>query len=156
MKRFLITLGLALGLVFTVSAQKKKDSKKDFTPEQKLELAVKKMTLNLDLNQSQINQIKPILKSKIAKKEAFKKQKEEFKKSGKELTSDERFKMHSQRLDSKIAFKNEMKQILSAEQYVKFEKMQAHRGKRKGKMKGKSCEAAKKSCEGSKKSCEGK
>ena len=110
------------------------------------------MTLNLDLNQSQINQIKPILKSKIAQKEAFKKQKEEFKKSGKELTSDERFKMHSQRLDSKIAFKNEMKQILSAEQYVKFEKMQAHRGKRNGK----SCEGAKKSCEGSKKACEGK
>jgi len=147
MKRFLITLGLVFGIVLTTTAQGKKEARENLTSEQKAELAVKRMALRLDLTEGQMKQIKPILEEKITQKEAFKKKRQEFKESGKKLSSDEHYQVESRKLDMKIAFKKEMKDILSAEQYEKFEKMQAHKGKKKhkAKMKGATCE--KKACD---------
>ncbi len=49
-------------------------------------------------------------------------------------TSDERYAMKNERLDAMIAHKTEMKEILSPDQYAKWEKMGQRGGKhRKGK-----------------------
>jgi len=155
MKKILVMLALGLGITFSANAQK--GNKGDgFTVDQKTELKIKHMILKLDLNDSQVNQIKPLIKEKIVEREAMKKKRKAMKDSNKEISSDERFNKANQMLDKKIAFRNKMKQILTAEQMVKLEKMHSKREKkgRKG-MKGESCEG-KKACEGKGKSCDGK
>ncbi len=110
----------------------------DLSPEQIATLQTKRMTLALDLNESQQTKMKSLLASNAVerrtKMEAYKAQKE----SGKKLTSEEQYKIQNERLDHQIAQKNEMKKLLNEEQYAKWEKMQHRRGKhRKGKGMGK-------------------
>ncbi len=47
--------------------------------------------------------------------------------AGKKPTADERFAMTAKRLDNQIATKREIKKILTADQYAKFEKMKDKR-----------------------------
>lgn len=103
----------------------------DLTPEQMAALQTKKLTLALDLSESQQQQILALAtenaKARKAKMEARKAKKEKNEK----LTSDEKFAMMNERLDAQIAYKKSMKQILSAEQYERWEKMKARKGKQK-------------------------
>lgn len=126
MKKVVAILVVALGLTSTVQAQKgKKGGFEKLTPEQRTELAVKKMILKLDLTPAQANQVKPLIVQKMAERQAMKEKRKAFKESGKKPTADERYAMQNARLDKQIAFKNDMKQILNEKQYEKFEKMQA-------------------------------
>lgn len=99
-------------------------------------LQTKKMTLYLDLNDSQQAKIQKInLENATKRKEMianFKAKKE----SGelKRPTDEERFKMENAKLDHKIAMKAKMKDILNEEQFAKWEKAQkrmAMRGNQK-------------------------
>lgn len=124
MKKVLAVLVLALGLTATTQAQKgKKGDFEKLTVEQKTALAVKKMTLKLDLTPSQANKITPLLAEKIAERKAMHEKRKALKKSDKKPTANERYAMQSARLDKQIAFKNDMKRILTEKQYEKFEKM---------------------------------
>lgn len=104
---------------------------RDLTPEQMATLGTKKMTLALDLTESQQAKVKSILKEKAtdrqAKREAYQNKREAGEKP--KLSPEERYTMQNDRLDRQIAYKKEMKNILTAEQYAKWEKMQE--GKRK-------------------------
>ena len=140
MKKLVIVALLFSGMVAMAQKDEMKGREhgmKDLAPEQIATLQTKKMTLDLDLNETQQTKMKSLLASKAAerktKMEAYKAQKE----SGEKLTSDERYKMQNERLDHQIAQKNEMKKLLNDEQYAKWEKMQDRRGKhRKGKRMG--------------------
>lgn len=126
-------LVLALGVITTSSAQKgKKEDRQKLTPEQRTELAVKKMTLKLDLTPSQANQIKPLLLKQTNERKAMREKRKEMKEKGTKLSSDERYALKSKKLDNMIAFKAEMKRILNEKQYEKFEKI-ANRKMKKGK-----------------------
>ena len=129
MKKTALLVILAFGLTSAIYAQKK-TKKNDFTAEQQTTLAVKKMALNLDLNNVQQQQIKPLLAKKIEQNEAWKSKKKALKKANKKLTSDERFEMQEKALDQKIAFKNSMKRILDEEQYELFKKSYTKRYKK--------------------------
>jgi hypothetical protein len=48
----------------------------------------------------------------------------------KKLTSDEKFVLKRNMLDEQIAHKNEMKKVLTAEQYEKWEKMSKNKMKK--------------------------
>jgi len=110
-----------------------KKAMNDMTPEQIAELRTKKMTLALDLSDAQQQQVFA-LNTRMAKDKKQKmKARKLAKENNKEFTSDERFAMMNERLDTKIAFKKDIKQILSSEQYKRWEKMQARKGKRKHK-----------------------
>ncbi|SEK71784.1 hypothetical protein SAMN04488008_10222 [Maribacter orientalis] len=121
----------------------KRGDMKDLTPEQVATLQTKKMTLALDLNESQQSKIKSILtedaKARKSKMEAFKEE------SKKVMTTDEKYTRQNERLDHQIARKKEMKSILTPEQFEKYEKM-SHRKdmrghiKREGGRKGKRTE----------------
>src|SRR5688572_31662445 len=100
-------------------AQDRKMRMEEFTPEQRVELHVKKMTLDLDLNDRQQREIKKLLTDQSKKREEAKAQREAMKSSDKKPTNDERFAMRSKMLDDKIAFKSEMKKILSGKQMEK-------------------------------------
>ncbi len=114
----IFSIVLALGLILTATAQKRKQNK-EVTIAQRTELSLKKMTLRLDLTERQQNKIRPLLMEKHSKfNNSHKKRKADRKK----LSSEERYAKKIQHLDYKIAFKNKMKDILDDKQYEKFEK----------------------------------
>jgi len=94
------------------------EKRANLTPEQMAELSTKKMTLHLDLNESQQAAIEKLELEKAKQKKAF----HQKRKSGKELSENDRFESKIARLDSKIAYKKKMSSILNAEQYKKWEK----------------------------------
>ena len=99
------------------------------TPEQRNEIMLKKMTLELDLNGKQQEQMKQVIAEQSKKREAMK---ESQKADKKEMTSDERFAMKNKMLDEQIAMKAKMKNILSSEQFEKWEAMKNEHNPRKG------------------------
>ena len=104
---------------------------KDMSPEQVATLETKKMTLALDLNEKQQQQIQEIHLDKAIERQTFR---QERKARDSKPDADERFEIMSDRLDKQIAVKDQMKDILSNEQYEKWEKISLSRGK--SKMKG--------------------
>lgn len=152
----LILVAVAL-FALQVSAQDEKKEKHNrgergekmmnISAEEMATLQTKKMTLALDLNESQQAKIQKMnLENATKRKEMMAKRKAK-KESGdaKKPTDKERLAMANTRLDHKIAEKAKMKDILNDEQYAKWEKHQSRSEKKgKGKKKGKK----KENCEG--------
>jgi protein CpxP len=119
MKNAITILLLVLGI--TTMAQERKQQREKLTAEQKTELQVKQMTLDLDLNEKQQKAMKVLLleqtKKREAKMEVLKKKKE----SGEKMTAEEKFELKNEQLDNRIAMKEEFKKILTAEQMEKLE-----------------------------------
>jgi len=132
---------LAIVLIgITAMAQEKgKSQRSEMTPEQHATLQTKRMTLALDLSTVQQEQVQGLheaqAKMRIAKMEERKARKNLD--DAKKPTSEERYAMQNKRLDQQIAHKAEMKKVLSAEQYARWEKMAKHKGKRAKGRKGK-------------------
>lgn len=117
-------------------AQDRKIKREEFTPEQRVELQVKKMTLDLDLNEKQQKDLKALLMQQSKKREEAKAKHDAAKEAGTKPTSEERFAMKNKMMDEKIAFKSEMKKILNEKQMAKWEenkedRMEHMQGKRK-------------------------
>jgi len=143
MKKIVIAL-IAL-ITFQVNAQHKEEGHeksrkerfhkmKNISAEDMSQLHTKKLTLALDLTEAQQKKVNALnlrqAKAKKAKMEARMKAKE----AAKKRTQEERLKHMNERLDAQIAHKKEMKAILNAEQYKKWENMQAkrkHAGKKR-------------------------
>lgn len=109
----------------TVLAQERnkrpqRDKMEQFTPEQRTELQVKKLTLELDLNESQQKDIKAFIAEKNTKMEAHRTAMKAMKEKGTKPTSDERFAMKSKMLDEQIAAKKRMQKILNEKQFEKW------------------------------------
>lgn len=108
-----------------------------FTPEQRSELQIKKLTLELDLNESQQKDIKAFIADKNTKMEAHKSAMKAMKEKGTKPTSDERFAMKSKMLDEQIATKKRMQKILNEKQFEKWTALKGeHQGDRKGNRQG--------------------
>ncbi|WP_343328951.1 hypothetical protein [Polaribacter staleyi] len=142
MKNLVSILVLVFAITFTTQAQQKRGGNRDkgssLTAEQHATLAVKKMTLALDLSDRQQNEIKPLVMAQIAERKAAMEQRKANKADKKRPTADEMFAMQNKQLDNKIYMKNKMKDILNKDQFEKFEKMQKGRNKMAmHKMKGK-------------------
>lgn len=107
---------------FTITAQSKlseskphrQETKKNLTAEQKAELHSKKLTLELDLTDSQQKEIKQLFLD-------HKKDKSVYSKNRKEISSEEKFESKKANLDQRIALKRELQRILTKEQYEKWE-----------------------------------
>lgn len=124
MRKLASLLVLVFAFTLTTQAQKKRKEKRPkLTIEQHTDLALKKMTLALDLTEKQKNKIQPLLKLQATKRTAAMEKRKEMRKNRTKPTADEMYKMQAERLDDKIAMKNKMKSILNAEQFEKFTKM---------------------------------
>ncbi len=120
MKKVFIVAVLALGLNSFAQDRKERHSRgemEQMTPEQRSQLHLKKMTLDLDLNAKQQEQIGKIIAEQNTKREAMKAER----KAKMEAVKADRFAMANKLLDEQIEMKNKMKAILSAEQYAKWE-----------------------------------
>lgn len=108
-----------------------------FTLEQRSELQVKKLTLELDLTESQQKEIKAFIADKNTKMEAHRTAMKAMKEKGTKPTSDERFAMKSKMLDEQIAAKKRMQKILNEKQFEKWTALkEEHQGNRKGNHQG--------------------
>lgn len=128
MKKLAIAAVMLLSVVTFAQEKDKKDESRSkmsqierMTPEQKAELRVKKMTLDLNLNEKQQNELKKLFSENAKKIEAKKTKWKQEKSEAKKMTADERFNAQSKRLDEQIAMKNDLKKILTAEQMAKYE-----------------------------------
>ncbi|AWM14272.1 hypothetical protein DI487_10675 [Flavobacterium sediminis] len=132
---------LATGMVAFAQERegRKGHDREQLTPEQRTELRVKKMTLDLDLNEKQQTEIKKLLTEQEAKRKAKMDEMKKLKETEAKPTADQRYEMQKERLDAQIDFKNKMKNILSKEQMQKWEEINAerekmHKGERNKKM----------------------
>lgn len=113
---------------------------KDMTPEQIATLQTKKMTLALDLSESQQREIQKINLENATDRKAKMAEWKAKKESG-EMTkpaTEEQYAKKIALLDRQIAHKEKMKQLLSKEQYEKWADMHSKKTmhhKREGRMK---------------------
>ena len=91
---------------------------KALTPEQEATLWTKKMTLELDLNQNQQDQMYALILEKT-KKIKFRMENKPKERPSKE----EIYNMHISRLDEAIAMKESLKKILNDDQFAQWELM---------------------------------
>ena len=92
--------------------------KKALTPEQEATLWTKKMTLELDLNQNQQEQIYTLILGKTKKIKLRMENKPKERPSKEEI-----YNMHISRLDEAIAMKESLKKILNDDQFAQWELM---------------------------------
>jgi hypothetical protein len=142
MKKLIVAALLVVGM--TAFAQVKKQPEPNSRPmeklsaEQRSQLELKKMTLDLDLNAEQQKEMGKIIVDQQAKREAKRLEREAHKKDNTKPTADQIFAMKNQMLDEQIATKEKVKKILTPEQLKKWEtiresraNMRSHRMDRK-------------------------
>ena len=143
-KLFILAL-LIVGTTIIAQERNRKEhinEMEQFTPDQKSQLMLKKITLDLDLNDAQQKEMSVLISERMAKKEAHKAQMKSMKEKGVKPTNDERFAMKMKMLDEQIANKKRMEKILNEKQFerwtsLKEEHQGNHRGNRQGKQQGK-------------------
>jgi hypothetical protein len=128
MKKLIVIAVLTIGL--STFAQKpaknpRKENVEQFTPQQRNELRLKTLTLDLGLNAAQQKEIGKIITEMDAKREAFKTASLAKKEARAKPTNDELFALRIKLLDDKIATKERLKKILDAKQFEKWEQMQS-------------------------------
>lgn len=128
MKTWILAIMLMMGFAMNAQPGEKKHhgrkhQMENFTPEQRAELQVKKMTLSLDLTDKQQAEIKAFLVEKGKEKDKAMTALKANREAGKKPTSDERFAMKNKMLDEKIAMKAFLKKTLDAKQLAKLESM---------------------------------
>lgn len=127
---------IVFAFLLLVSVAHSQDKKSNLTPEQRAELKVKKLVLELDLNEKQAKEISTFLVSEEKKNEEWREKMKASKDDNQKMTDQERFELRNKMLDSKIAEKREFKRILNEEQFAKWEKItNENRDKAKNNMK---------------------
>lgn len=130
MKKLIVLAVLLIGLsTFAQEPAKnpRREKVEQMTTQQKHELRIKKMTLDLSLNASQQKEMGKIIAEMEVKREAFKAERLAKKEAGTKPTKDELFAMQTKLLDEQIANKERIKKILDAKQFEKWEKIQSER-----------------------------
>jgi protein CpxP len=129
MKKLFVAALLVVGL--TSFAQEKEGrrhgGKERLTSEQKVDLQVKKMTKDLDLNEKQATEVRAMVTQQVQKRDEKRA----------ELKADKTKQLEEMKANmekEQAAISADMKKILTAEQYAKWEKI---RDERKEKMKAK-------------------
>lgn len=127
MKKILIVLLVTFSL--GLYAQKEKSRKsftEDFTSEQQAILKTKKMALELDLNDSQQNQMLELNKEWIVEREKNMADRKSL--NTEEMSSDDRFKMMNSKLDTQLAHQKQIKKVLNSDQYEIWKRSAKNKG----------------------------
>lgn len=131
MKKVIVAALLVVGITaFAQEKEGRRAGREKLTSEQKVDLQVKKMTKDLDLNEKQAKDVRVLVTKEVAKREAKRAEMQELK-------TKKREEMKAQREAEQAAVSADMKKILTAEQYAKWEK---NREERKEKIKEKMAE----------------
>jgi hypothetical protein len=135
MKKLLIAALLFVGLTTFAQEQRKaapnRSEMEKLSPEQRNELLLKKMTLDLGLNDGQQKDMAKIIAEQSAKREIAMAERKANKEKGVKPSADERFAKENKRLDEQIALKEKVKKILTPDQFKKWEEMKAQHKERR-------------------------
>jgi hypothetical protein len=126
MKKIILMTLLMVGMtVFAQERNKRQygNEMEQFTPEQRNQLMLKKLTLELDLNESQQKDMSGIIVEMNSKREAQRTAMMARKDKKVKPTNDERFAMKMKMLDEQIAMKKRMQKILNPKQFEKWESL---------------------------------
>lgn len=133
MKKTILIVALAVSTITFGQEHKEKkehhrkarmEQMKDFSAEQIATLKTKKTTLALDLTKAQQDKMYVLYLEEATDRKKHQAQREANKMNEKSKTSsEERFDRMNSNLDKKIAHKNQVKSILSDEQYKKWESL---------------------------------
>ena len=130
-KLFLVAL-LFVGI--STFAQKKIESK-ELTNEEKVEKKVVKLTESLELNEKQIGEVKLLFTNQMVKNEKakadIKAKVKANKEAGTKMSADERKTLRAIFTEEQEVLTAEMKKILTAEQFTKWETLKAEKVKEK-------------------------
>lgn len=130
MKKLIVLALLIVGTTIIAQERNRKhqgEKMEQFTPEQQSQLMLKKITLDLDLIDSQQKEMSTIISEKSAKKEAHKAKMKAMRGMRVKPTNDERFTMQMKMLDEQIASKKRMEKILNAKQFEKWTSLKEER-----------------------------
>jgi Spy/CpxP family protein refolding chaperone len=134
MKKMFLAIVMLVGL--TTWAQEKEGSKPErekLSPQQRVDLQVKRMTKDLDLNEKQISDVRALVTKENEKREAKRAEMKEKKEMNAQIRKEAKAYIEKERATADA----EMKKILTPEQYAKWEKI---RDERKANMKEKMME----------------
>ncbi len=135
MKKLVVAALLVVGMT-SFAQEKMEDPKSQLTPEQKVNLQIRKLTKELNLNENQIKEIRIVALKEIELREARKAEMEASKKLSKEEMKARKAKFEEERALAEAR----MKKILTPEQFTKWieirkarkEKMENRIEERKG------------------------
>ena len=121
MKKVIIAALLIVGITaFAQEKEGKRPGGGELTSEQKVDFQVKRLTKDLDLNEKQVKDVKALVSKEVEKREA---KRSEIK----ELKTKQREEMTPQREAEQAGVSEDMKKILTAEQYAKWGKIREER-----------------------------
>jgi apolipoprotein N-acyltransferase len=138
MKKLILILLLAVS--FTSFSQERKGKERK-SPEERVEVVMKKMTTDLNLNQQQQKEIQILLENQAKKREAKQAEHKARNEKGLKITDEEVAQMKKDRIDEQLEMKTNLKKILTEEQFNKWQELKKEHkkefaGKRKAKMSG--------------------
>lgn len=122
MKKLFLAALLSISMI-AVAQKREQRGDDQLTVEQRTELKVKKMTLELDLNAKQQKELTALYLEEGKKMEGKRAEMKSKKEKEEKPSKEERFEMKNKRLDNQIETKAKLKKILTPEQMEKFEKM---------------------------------
>lgn len=135
MKKLVVAALLVVGLTTFAQEKGKKGDFKEMTPEQRTEVQVKKMTKDLDLNETQQKQVKELLNSQKEDRTEMLDKRKEMKETAEKATKEQRAEMKAKIEEKKAAIDAKMKSILTDEQYKKWETQKEERKEKMGERK---------------------
>lgn len=120
-------LSLLVIMLISISAfsqqkgQYHKGANSDMTPEETATLQTKKLTLHLDLNEAQQQEIKNLYQEKAEKRSTLMAERKKMSAEDLEKLKENRFKRMNARLDNQLAHQEKMKLVLNEEQFKKWQ-----------------------------------
>ncbi len=141
MKKLVGLAAIAILFSLTINAQQNRENDRkrtQMTSEQSATLQSKKMALHLDLNKNQQAAVYELMKKNADERKIKREEFREKRQKGDALTNDERFQNQNDRLENQLEQKAAMKDILSEEQFEKWEKVNRTKNRNAKKKMGKS------------------
>ncbi|NLP58014.1 hypothetical protein [Lutibacter sp. B1] len=117
---FLVATVLFSSVIYSQGRNQRFRNSDNYTPEQIAELQTKRLVLQLDLTDKQQKEIYNLKIKQAEERDKFVKEYREKRQNG-TLTSDERFAYSNTRLERQLEVKKAMKNILTKEQFEKWE-----------------------------------
>ena len=137
MKNLLLMLVILISLPNVITAQNTQRQNQsvngrgmaDYTPEEAATLQTKRMILLLHLTEKQQAQVQKLFLENATQRQAMREANQAKRQTGQgnKPSKEERFAMQNKKLDHQIAMKAKMKDILTEEQFAKWEQVQMQR-----------------------------
>ena len=132
MKNIVILFVLMLLFSSAINAQNRSVKKVSFTPEQQATLKSKKMALSFDLNKNQQKSIYKLILKNAKERKVIRNQSRLRRQSGKTKSQVKHFEFENNRLDRQLAYKKELKNILTEKQFEKWDKTAKRKNGKRG------------------------